>query len=177
MTRRWTPQTRYTLRRNTASIMKGLVWIHPIHFSEWSFLQKQYFRNDFLDKLGAFHKSRPHKITKNWLPLVRKCLHWLNSPYPCGHHKLYVPKSCESASEEPPLSALDNPPLPSDCGRLLWQPLPIAWMVTLTNFRLSCWNCHDVMLCNRHLIILSNKKATTKRNLFYWQLCLIPKII
>jgi len=26
MTRRWAPPTRYTLRRNTASIMKGLVW-------------------------------------------------------------------------------------------------------------------------------------------------------
>jgi len=26
MTRRWAPQTRYTLRRNTASIMKGLVF-------------------------------------------------------------------------------------------------------------------------------------------------------
>jgi len=25
MTRRWAPPTRYTLRRNTASIMKGLV--------------------------------------------------------------------------------------------------------------------------------------------------------
>jgi len=34
MTRSWAPQTRYTLRRNTASIMKGLVlvclvWIIP----------------------------------------------------------------------------------------------------------------------------------------------------
>jgi len=26
MTRRWAPQTRYTLLRNTASIMKGLIW-------------------------------------------------------------------------------------------------------------------------------------------------------
>jgi len=26
MTRRWAPQTRYTLRRNTTSIMKGLAW-------------------------------------------------------------------------------------------------------------------------------------------------------
>jgi len=26
MTRRWAPPTRYTFRRNTASIMKGLVW-------------------------------------------------------------------------------------------------------------------------------------------------------
>jgi len=26
MTRKWALQTRYTLRRNTASIMKGLVW-------------------------------------------------------------------------------------------------------------------------------------------------------
>jgi len=26
MTRKWAPLTRYTLRRNTASIMKGLVW-------------------------------------------------------------------------------------------------------------------------------------------------------
>jgi len=25
-TRRWAPPTRYTLRRNTACIMKGLVW-------------------------------------------------------------------------------------------------------------------------------------------------------
>jgi len=27
MPRSWTPQTRYTLRRNTTSIMKGLVWL------------------------------------------------------------------------------------------------------------------------------------------------------
>jgi len=27
MTRSWAPPTRYTLRRNTASIMKGLVWL------------------------------------------------------------------------------------------------------------------------------------------------------
>jgi len=27
MTWRWAPPTRYMLRRNTASIMKGLVWI------------------------------------------------------------------------------------------------------------------------------------------------------
>jgi len=26
MTRRWAPQTRYTLRRNTTSIMRSLVW-------------------------------------------------------------------------------------------------------------------------------------------------------
>jgi len=30
MSRRWTPQTRYTLRRNTASIMKG--WLTEIRF-------------------------------------------------------------------------------------------------------------------------------------------------
>jgi len=30
--RRWAPPTRYTLRRNTASIMKGLVWffLYPV---------------------------------------------------------------------------------------------------------------------------------------------------
>jgi len=31
MTRRWAPQTHYTLRRNTASIMKGLVFGFAYH--------------------------------------------------------------------------------------------------------------------------------------------------
>jgi len=32
MTHRWAPQTRYTLRRNTASIIKGLVWCNTLAF-------------------------------------------------------------------------------------------------------------------------------------------------
>jgi len=33
VTWRWAPQTRYMLRRNTASIMKGLVLVFGINFS------------------------------------------------------------------------------------------------------------------------------------------------
>jgi len=42
MTRRWAPQTRYTLRRNTASIMKGLVFKLILRYLKPNTFQEKY---------------------------------------------------------------------------------------------------------------------------------------
>ena len=44
MTRRWAPTTRYTLRRNTASIMKDLIWF-ALFF--WTFFNVTWFFNGY----------------------------------------------------------------------------------------------------------------------------------
>jgi len=60
MTRKWAPQTRYTLRRNTANIMKGLV------LGPWNFaiLTKNLVIRLNLSQNSKFFERKQHAVKK-----------------------------------------------------------------------------------------------------------------
>ena len=77
MMRRWAPQTRYTLRRNTASIMKDLIGFDEktitlllsfrlLHYNDENFNDKEYGLLNFsiLFKLSKLCNSHP-KLLRN----------------------------------------------------------------------------------------------------------------
>jgi len=111
-------------------------------FVRTSFMDGPSFENNLMIFLlvRAVHKRRPHRIAKNWFPLVRTG----STSCPCGHtinfkkSVLFCTKKCWRPHLKNPLPPLSEkcpnwtnpsspcphwtkPPL-SDCGHLLWTP-------------------------------------------------------
>jgi len=90
--------------------------------------------------LGAVHKSRPHKIAKNWPPLSAKSPHWFNQNSEVFLGQIVLKSTSEGASPPPvrKMSTLNKP---------LW--LRTSFMgSSLSDFQnLKCWgNCLPLII-------------------------------